>query len=118
MRIMMKPISDRAEVAMEYPDKLYIGTFGHTARFDAHLDRNGVALTLELPGPEEQRKAVRMHFHYVLFADILRDLAKTAAGVPPEDLFHRDALRDAAKTLYLALKANPAKPNKLLASAA
>jgi hypothetical protein len=97
---------------------LAIGTFGHTARFDAHLDRNGVALTLELPGPEEQRKAVRMHFHYVLFADILRDLAKTAAAVPPEDLFHRDALRDAAKTLYLALKANPAKPNKLLASAA
>jgi hypothetical protein len=73
---MMKPISDRAEIAMEYPEKLYIGTFSHTARFDAHLDRNGVALTLELPGPEEERKTVRMHFHYVLFADILRDLPK------------------------------------------
>jgi hypothetical protein len=24
---MMKPISDRAEVAMEYPDKLYIGNW-------------------------------------------------------------------------------------------
>ena len=24
---MTKPISDKAEVALEYPDKLYIGTF-------------------------------------------------------------------------------------------
>jgi hypothetical protein len=115
---MTKPISDKAEVAVEYPDKLYIGSFGHTARFDAHLDRNGVALTLELPGSEVERKAVRMHFHYVLFADILRDLAKTAAAVPPEDLFHREALCDAAKALYLALKINPAKASKLLAGAA
>ena len=49
---MSKPISDKAEVAVEYPDKLYIGTFAHSARFDAHLDQTGIALTLELPGPE------------------------------------------------------------------
>jgi hypothetical protein len=36
---MTKPISDKAEVAVEYPDKLYIGTFVHTARFDPHRDR-------------------------------------------------------------------------------
>ena len=59
---MTKPISDKAEVAVEYPDKLYIETFAHTARFDAHLDQTGISLTLELPGPEEQRKSVRMHF--------------------------------------------------------
>ena len=39
---MTKPISDKAEVAVEYPDKLYIGTFAHTARFDAHLDQSGI----------------------------------------------------------------------------
>jgi len=27
-----QPILDKAEVAVEYPDKLYIGTFAHTAR--------------------------------------------------------------------------------------
>jgi hypothetical protein len=37
-RVMTKPIPDKAEVALEYPDKLYIGTFERTARFDAHLD--------------------------------------------------------------------------------
>ena len=44
-----------------------------------------------------------------LFADILRDLAKTVAALPLEDLTHRDSLRDAAKALYLALETKPAK---------
>jgi len=35
---MTKPIPDKAEVALEYPDKLYIGTFERTSRFDGHLD--------------------------------------------------------------------------------
>ena len=115
---MTKPITDKAEVAVEYPDKLYIGTFAHTARFDAHIDQTGISLTLELPGPIEQRKSVRMHFHHALFADILRDLAKTVAALPLEDLTHRNSLRDAAKALYLALETKPAKANTLVAGAA
>ena len=76
---MTKPITDKAEVAVEYPDKLYIGTFAHTARFDAHIDKTGISLTLEVPGPVEQRKSVRMHFHHALFADIPR-LGKNSRG--------------------------------------
>jgi hypothetical protein len=101
---MTRPILDKAEVAVEYPDKLYIGTFAHTARSDAHLDQNGIALSLEVPSPDEQRKSVRMHFHYALFAEILRDLAKTVAALPHEDILHREALRDSAKALYMALE--------------
>jgi hypothetical protein len=71
--VMTKPITDKAEVAVEYPDKLYIGTFAHTARFDAHLDQTGISLTLELPGPEEQRKSVRMHFS---LSAVCRDSAR------------------------------------------
>jgi hypothetical protein len=104
---MTKPIRDKAEVAVEYPDKLYIGTFAHTARFDAHMDQTGIALTLEVPGPDEQRKSVRMHFHYLLFAEMLGDLAKTVAAFPPDDLLHRDVLRDSAKAFYLALETKP-----------
>jgi hypothetical protein len=112
---MTKPITDKAEVALEYPDELYIGTFAHTARFDAHIDQTGIPLMLELPGPVEQRKSVHMHFHHALFADILRDLAKTVASFPPEDVVHRDALRDSAKALYLALETNPGKASLLCA---
>ena len=35
---MTKPIPDKAEIALEYPDKLYIGTFERSSRFEAHLD--------------------------------------------------------------------------------
>jgi hypothetical protein len=38
-----------------------------------------------------------------LFAEILRDLAKTVSSVPPADAAHRDELRNGAKALYRAL---------------
>jgi len=100
---MTKPIPDKAEIAVEYPDKLYIGTFAQTARFDAHLDAAGISLSLHRMGSEDERKTVRMHFHFALFAEILHDLATTVKAVPPADTAHRVALRDAAKALYLAL---------------
>lgn len=101
---MTKPIPDKAEVAVEYPDKLYIGTFEQTARFEAHLDETGISLALHRAGPADLRKSVRMHFHYALFAEILRDLAKTVASLPAADIAHRAALCDAAKSFYLALQ--------------
>ena len=79
---MTKPIPDKAEIALEYPDKLYIGTFERTSRFDAHLDETGISLSLHRTGAADVRKSVRMHFHYGLFADILHDLAKTVSSVP------------------------------------
>jgi hypothetical protein len=100
----MKPIPDKAEVALEYPDKFYIGTFERSARFDAHLDDNGIALALYRSGDAQTRRSVHMHFHYALFADVLRDLARASSVKPPEDAGHREALRDAAKALYLALE--------------
>jgi len=101
---MAKPIPDKAEVAVEYPNDLDIGTFGRTAGFDAHFDETGISLSLRHAGAEEMRKSVRMHFHSALFADILHDLAKTADALPPDDFAHRALLRDAAKALYLALR--------------
>jgi hypothetical protein len=109
MHAMTKPVPDRAEVALEYPDKLYIGTFEHSSRFNAHLDETGISLSLYRTGEVEQRKSIRMHFHYALFAEILRDLAKTVSVMPPADVLHRDALREAARALYLALDVRPSE---------
>jgi hypothetical protein len=108
---MTKPIPDKAEVALEYPDKLYIGTFERTARFDAHLDEAGISLSLHRTGAADVRKTIRMHFHYGLFAEILRDLAKTVAELPPSDAEHRDSLRDGARALYLALEGADGSPD-------
>jgi len=100
---MTKPIPDKAEVALEYPDKFYIGTFEQSARFEAHMDEAGVFLLLERQGEAAVRKSVHMHIHFALFADILRDLAKTVSALPADDKVHREALRDAAKALHEAL---------------
>lgn len=105
---MTKPIPDKAEVAVEYPDKFYIGTFEQSARFDAHLDETGISLSLHRAGADDVRKSVRMHFHYGLFADILRDLAKTVGSLRASDRTHRAVLRDAAEALYSALQAGEA----------
>lgn len=47
---MTKPIIDKPEVALEYPDKFYSGTFERSSRFEASFDSNGVALLLERTG--------------------------------------------------------------------
>ncbi len=106
---MTKPIPDKAEVALEYPDKLYIGTFEQTARFDAHLDEAGISLSLNRMGSEDVRKTVRIHFHFALFDDILRDLATTVKVMPPAAIAHREALWNAAKSLYVALDPHAAR---------
>jgi hypothetical protein len=103
---MTKPIPDKAEVVLEYPDKFYSGTFERSSRFDAHVDATGVSILLDRPGDAETRKSIHMHIHYALFADILRDLAKTVSAVPAGDVIHRDELREAAKALSDALAAD------------
>ena len=67
---MTKPITDKAEIALEYPDKLYVGTFERTSRFEAHLDPTGIALILERPGADEVHKSIHMHINFGLFADM------------------------------------------------
>ena len=100
---MTKPIPDKAEIALEYPDKLYVGTFERSSRFEAHLDSSGIALILERPGADDVHKSIHMHIHFGLFADILRDLAATVARVPKDDVMHRDQLLQAVAELHAAL---------------
>jgi hypothetical protein len=103
---MSKPIPDKAEVAIDYPDKFYVGTFERSSRFEAHLDEKGVALTLERTGAPDTRKSVYLHINHALFAEILRDLAATANVVPVDDVAHRAALAEAAGMLHHALAQN------------
>jgi Hsp20/alpha crystallin family protein len=52
---MTKPVPDKAEIALKYLEKLYVGTFERSSRFEAHLDATGFALILDRPGDEEAR---------------------------------------------------------------
>ncbi len=100
---MSRPVPDKAEVALEYPDKFYVGTFEHTSRFEAHLDSAGVTLVLERPGPEDVRKSVHMHLSYGLLAAILRELAASVGQLPREDIAHRAEIEKALAALKDAL---------------
>ena len=99
----MKPIPDKVEIILEYPDKLYAGTFERSSEFDAHLDETGFALTLHHGGDESVRKTVHMHVHYALFAEILADLANSA-NIGPADESRRETLAKAANALAAALQ--------------
>jgi len=100
---MTKPLPDKAELALEYPDKLYIGTFDRSSRFDAHLDTTGLSLTLERTGDSDVRKTVHLHLNYGLFAEILKDVARTVGKLPSDDIAHHDSLAEAAAELQQAL---------------
>lgn len=95
----MKPIPDKAEIVLEYPDKFYSGTFESSSHFDARMDDKGIALTLSRDGGDSERKSVHIHIHSTLFAEILHDLAKSAATSPVRDAAQRTAIRDAASAL-------------------
>ena len=109
---MTKPISDKAEVALEFPDKLYVGTFERSSRFEAHVDPTGIALILERPGAEDVRKSIHMHINFGLFADILRELASTVGRLPKDDVLHRDQLARAVTALHKALGGSTAKKSR------
>ena len=103
---MSKPIPDKAEIALEYPDKFYVGTFEHSSRFEAHLDPTGLALTLMRPGAEDVRKSVHMHLSFGLVAGILQELAGSIGNLPKDDIAHREQLADAVAGLHAALVRN------------
>ena len=99
----MKPIPDKVEIVLEYPDKFYSGTFERSSRFEVHADDSGIALTFARGGSENERKSVRLHIHYALFAEILDELAKTVSAIPPADVSHREALAEGASAIVAAL---------------
>jgi hypothetical protein len=100
---MTKPLPDKAEVALEYPDKLYIGTFDRSSQFEAHLDATALSLVLERTGDLDTRKSVHMHLNYELFSEILKDVAKTASKIPQAAIEHRKSLAESVTLLQCAL---------------
>jgi len=97
----LHPISDKAEVSVDFPDKAYIGSFSRHSQFDAYADADSVAIRLVRPG-EDRREAV-MHLHYGLLADILVEIAKSLALRDPLDGQHRSELCTAAEQLAASL---------------
>jgi len=93
----LHPITEEAEVSVDFPDKVYMGIFSRHSQFDAYADAESVAIRLVRPG-EDRREAV-MHLHYGLLAQILAELAHSLASREPLDEPHRRELAEAANAL-------------------
>lgn len=81
---MSTPITDKAEVSIDFPDKFYVGSFGRGSRYDVTADAEGIHLHLDRQGGEKRH--VGFHIHYVLLADILESMGDAVAkadGIEP-----------------------------------
>jgi hypothetical protein len=103
----MKPITDKAEISVDFPDKAYIGSFSQHSSFEVRADGDGIAV--KLVHPAEDRRTAEIHLHYYLLADILAEAAEAIAGRPALDDSHREPLLEAATKLERALSAAPAR---------
>lgn len=73
----LKPVPDRAEVSLDFPDKAYMGAFGRNAKFEVKCRPGDVMLRLLQKEPE--KREVEVHLHLGLLADILQELGELLA---------------------------------------
>ena len=71
---MAKPIIDKAEVSIDFPDKFYHGSFGRSSSFDVKVDSDGYHISLDRPG--EEHRHVSFHLQHHLFGNILDAIAE------------------------------------------
>jgi hypothetical protein len=95
------PISDRAEIALDFPEKTYMGSFTRHSSYEADADPEGVQIKLSRSGGD--KREIDIHLHYHLFADILTDLAKDFENGMNLDEIHKNHVRTAVQRLAAAL---------------
>jgi hypothetical protein len=108
----MRPVTDHAEVSIDFPEKVYIGSFGHSSSFAATAAADGVELKLAHAG--HAKRTVDVHLHWYLFADMLDEIAASLEGrARLVGEAHRAVLGEALARLAtaLAVSAPPAAPN-------
>ena len=98
---MSKPIIDKAEVSIDFPDKFYHGTFSRSSRYDVLLDDHGIHITLDRE--EGEKRHIAFHLQHHLFSDILGAIADQVGTIELSDI-HREQLSDGVKKLAETLK--------------
>ncbi|MCP4317725.1 MAG: hypothetical protein GY789_17325 [Hyphomicrobiales bacterium] len=99
---MTKRVQDKAVVSIEFPDKVYIGSFARNSKVEARAEDDGLLIKLVSAG--EQKREVEMHLHHHVLADILAEWAESLVDDPPMQTDHRKTLKSALKRVEKALK--------------
>ena len=105
----LHPITDKGEVAIDFPDKYYSGGFGRDCSFEARAEDDGVLIRLVRAGSD--KRAVSIHLHHFLLAGILDELARSLREREPIDTTHREPLLAAAHGFAAALERNRDAPS-------
>ena len=79
----MKPIQDKAEVSIDFPEKFYVGSFARDSKFEARSEDDG--LLIKLIRRSDEKRVVEIHLHHHLLADILSEWAESLADEPLQD---------------------------------
>lgn len=77
------PIQDKAEVAIGFPDKVYMGSFMRSSTFEARAENDGLFIKLLRTG--EGWREFEVHLHQNLLADILEAWSESLTEQPPMD---------------------------------
>ena len=96
------PILDKAEVAIDFPDKAYMGSFSRGSKFEARAENDGLFIKLVRGGSDS--RVAEMHLHHYLLADILTEWATSLANEPPMNDDHRENLKAAVAKVNKALR--------------
>lgn len=79
----MKPIEDRVEISIDFPDKFYRGAFEGESRYDAQAEGDGLVMHFERGGDE--KRSVSVHLHHNVLAGLLTAWAESLKDADPVD---------------------------------
>lgn len=99
---MAKPILDKAEVGIDFPDKFYHGSFGRGSRFDVRPEDDGIVITLDRKDGEKRH--VEFHLHYLLLEHVIAAIGEALASDKQLPENHRKSLQAAAAKLAATLE--------------
>ena len=99
---MTRPVSGKAEITLDYPDKVLIGTFGQADQCHARFGAYDVLLTLQRNDDTGACRSMRLNLEPEVLANFLSELAGSVSVAAPA-YANRAALREAADALARAL---------------
>ena len=102
---MTRPVTGKVEVVLEYPEKMFIGTFGRTDQFDVRFETNEILLTLQKVDDAGACRAMRLHLEPQVLAAVLQGLASSVSASAPSGADSR-VLRVATEAFARALAAS------------
>jgi hypothetical protein len=100
---MTRPVGGKAEIMLDYPDKVLIAMFGRADQCRARFDAGDVLMTLQRNDDDTSAcRSMHLKLEPQVLTDILLGLAGSVSGTAPTEA-NRAVLQEAAEALARAL---------------